>query len=164
MTRNNVVSLWADRPISDHAPPGQLSLFGDAEESSACFSFVDLDGLDQAAFLNIIARNAVSTIIDLRPVPVFKRPKYIHRDLVDYFSCHEIIYFEYAMAEMSRNKRTSLSIARTIHARRQVGLTICVHDEMSREKGWLDVARYNFRRSKLFSVEVHPRSLNGYSI
>lgn len=142
--------------------PKQLSLFGDPTERANYISFVDLGELEQAGLFAVIATNAVSSVLDIRAAPVFRRPHFNHSEVMGYFSEHKVSYFEYAVAASDSDGVGRFKIARSVNRGRSVGLTICVYDESSRNLGWLDEARITLRRSSLFTAELSPRALAGY--
>lgn len=142
----------------------QLELFRRPEEISTFFVFVDIAGFDQESFLEVMATNAVVSLIDIRPAPVFKHPKFNHQEIYQYLSEKNIVYFDYAMAASHRAIFSDFHLARIVGRERNNGLTLCIYDDDSREKGWLEVVRDNFRRSRFFAAELSPRSLTGYTV
>jgi len=149
----------ASAPFSQ---PKQLSLFGDPTERANYISFIDLDVLDQADFFSVITTNAVSAVLDIRAAPVFRRPNFNHSEVMGYFTEHQVSYFEYAVAASEAHGAGRFDIARSVNRGRAIGLTICLYDESSRDRGWLEEARLTLRRSSLFTAELSPRALVGY--
>lgn len=143
--------------------PKQLSLFGEREEHANYISFIDLDELEQSDFFSVITANAVSAVLDIRAAPVFRRPHFNHSEVMGYFSEHHVSYFEYAVAASDNQGQGRFDIARSVNRGRTIGLTICIYDESSRNRGWLDAARLTLRRSSLFTAELSPRALAGYT-
>lgn len=139
--------------------PAQFELFRDAEEAARYFSFIDIRDYDQTSFLRLLARNAVSTVIDIRPVPLFDRPKFRHGEVVDYMFKAEIVYFEYAVARLRDHLESNYKIARTVNMRRNAGLTLCVYDEASLNEGVVASVRGMFSRSNFYTIELTSRSL-----
>jgi hypothetical protein len=137
----------------------QPDLFLDAGAASNKFVFLDIEACDQERFLEIVALNSVSAVIDLRPSPVFKKPKYIHKEIVQYLSDRHIVYFEFAMTNINTEKFSIRRVADLVNRNREQGLTVCVFDSHSVERGWVDRVRHNFSRSAFFTAEMNPRVL-----
>lgn len=156
----NIVRL-AVPVVSDPRPSGgaQLELFGDVNSYSSFVSFLDVDNLDQEKLIDILTRNAVTSILDIRVRPVFRKPKFVHSELSRYFTYRNIHYFDYAMALADPETGHPNSIARRVNFGREHGLTICLYDQSSRDRGWIEAARKTLRRSRLFKAELSPSAL-----
>ena len=156
----NIVRL-APPMVDQHRPLGgaQLELFGDVKSYSNFVSFLDIDTLDQEKLIDILTRNAVTSILDIRARPVFRKPKFVHSELSRYFTHRDIHYFDYAMALADPDTGHPNSIARRVNFGRESGLTICLYDQSSRDRGWVEAARRTLRRSSLFKAELSPSAL-----
>ncbi|MNS79258.1 hypothetical protein D3C72_1129070 [compost metagenome] len=156
----NIVQLWGDRISPQYeANALQLDLFGGEVSLSNFVTFLDIDDLDQDIFLSILTKNPVSAVLDIRPRPVFRRPKFVHSEISQHMAVQHIHYFDYAVALGDADDGSIRSIARRINYRRDHGLTLCLYDDSSRERGWIEAARRTLRRSRLFKAELSPTAL-----
>lgn len=157
---SNIVQLWSGESSPRYdVDVLQLDLFGGEASLSNFVAFLDIDDLDQDIFLSILAKNPVSAVLDIRPRPVFRQPKFVHAEISRHMAVHHVHYFEYAVALGDPDCGSVHSIARRINYRRGDGLTLCLFDESSRERGWIEAARRTLRRSRLFKAELSPGSL-----
>ena len=108
--------------------------------------------------MELLVRNSVRSVLDIRIRPVFNRPKFVHVDISKYFYTNNINYFEYAFHARS-GSFSKRDVTRRIHAGRSSGLSICVYDAETEEYGGLDQARDTLRRSRLFKAELASRAL-----
>lgn len=141
------------------AKPYQGDLFGDVEAGSNFFSFLFLDDFDQDELIEIITRNAVQAIVDLRPQPVFQAPDYDHSFLTSYFYSRGIDYFEYAFVRLEPEAFSPWRVARNVNRGRPRGLTLWLYDDASKRCGWFDLAKGQLNKSRLFRAEIHSRFL-----
>jgi hypothetical protein len=139
-------------------------LFSMNISNSGKTAFVNVDWLVENVLLNIIVINGVTGIIDLRPRPVFSRPKFRHKKVLSYLYEHNIRYFEcalYASSNQARaNRSLNLEILTALSSVVDHGLTICIYDESARSLGWMDDIRNVLRRFPSYT-ELHPSSLVG---
>ncbi|RYG58031.1 MAG: hypothetical protein EON56_00920 [Alphaproteobacteria bacterium] len=156
----NIIRLTTSDAV-ELRPSGamQLELFGDVKSYSNFVSFLDIDTLDQEKLIDILTRNAVASILDIRARPVFRKPKFAHSELSRYFTHRNIHYFDYAMALGDPDTGHPNSIARRVNFGRESGLTICLYDQSSRDRGWVEAARRTLKRSRLFKAELSPSAL-----
>jgi hypothetical protein len=155
---NHRVSINAQNDARDPA------LFASADIGRGKIVFVKIDNFVEETFLKLIALNAVTAIIDLRPRPVFGRPHFHHKRTVSYLFQRKIAYIEYAL---SRNARQISNVSShedevlksALESALIRGLTVCVYDETSREVGWLDQFRKTLRSISGYNAEMNPRSL-----
>jgi hypothetical protein len=156
-----VVHLRGSQVEARHEPE-QLRLFKEPKRVSGLFVFLNIDLLDQQSFLKLIAENSVSTIVDVRNVPIFSTPDFDHVATTSYLMSRGISYIEYAMLNYLFEKHSDFAIAREIHARREDGLTLCIYDRSSMDAGVVGEIKEKFRRSKLYAAEITPRSLSAH--
>ena len=127
--------------------------------------FIDVSSLDEEILLNIVARNGVSALVDLRPRPVFDRPHFRHRHVVHYLYNRNVSYIEYAMFSRSGISGSTPSWPEDTAARLKGllarGLVICLYDEASRSAGWISDFRSKSRYVLGYVPELHPRALVG---
>jgi hypothetical protein len=148
-------------------PAQQLSLFDHRGDNCGKIAFVDVRWFAEETFLNLMSRNGVSTLVDLRPRPVFERPHFRHRHVVHYFCQHSVHYLEYAMLARKTTEDWIRPNAWPLGAQAQMnevlsrGLTVCLFDEGSRSAGWIDAVRHMIRLTPSYRAEVHPRALVG---
>lgn len=160
MSQEKVVALSFPPRVTAEVADLQFDLFQPTQSPAGFFVFLDLDAYEQGDLLRVFARNAVSALIDLRPVPVFRRPRYNHREIVQFLSESRIAYFDYAMVQNRGGAYGDVAIGRAVNRGRARGLTVCLYDERARERGLVDLARSNFNRSRFFKAELSPRALN----
>ncbi len=170
MTKGSVVQFPLDSQSSlssNRGKPERVDLFGGNVEGLGKIAFIDVGTLTEAILLHIVVRNAVAAIIDLRPRPVFSRPRFHHKNVVTYFLQRDICYFEYALALQGEHRasgplhQTANGLDHYIEEILQRGLTLLVYDDEAKERGWLDDVRYRLKRSGSFKAELNPRSLAG---
>ncbi|NNM74247.1 hypothetical protein [Enterovirga aerilata] len=145
------------------------TLFASAPEGKGKIVFVDVEWLAEETLLTAIARNGVTAILDVRPRPIFPRPKFRHKNVVLYFFQRKVRYLEYAMLPRATRsgfeqralpcKEAADTLIVEVLSR---GLTMCLYDEQARKMGWLDDIRHLVRRAAGYTAELHPRSLSGF--
>ncbi len=140
------------------------TLFASADIGRGKIAFVKIDNFVEETFLRLIALNAVTAIIDLRPRPVFGRPHFHHKRTVSYLFQQKIAYIEYALSSNARpisnvSSREDKVLKTALENALNRGLTVCVYDETSREVGWLDQFRRTLRSISGYNAEMNPRSL-----
>lgn len=149
--------------VGDHKPlqreEVQLELFGHHARGSNFVTFIDVEVLDQDLLIDIVTKNAVVSILDIRVRPVFRRPKFVHSEMFRYLEHRKIHYFDYAVAISDPEEHGVYDIARRVNYGRGHGLTLCLYDKTSNERGWVEAARRTLRRSKLFRAELSPAAL-----
>lgn len=158
MREEKVVRIRPNALAAD-AEPTQLDLFGSAQNSANFFCFLAIDDFNQDELIEIITRNAVSTIVDLRPEPVFRSPNFNHRQLTSYLYDRGIRYLEYAVVKLDPEAFSPWRIARSVNRARPRGLTLWIYDTASKESGWFDLAKSQLSKSRLFRAELSPRAL-----
>lgn len=168
MSEKKIVSL---RPstnsetevIVDSSP--KADLFGHTADNAGKIAFLDITSLDETTLLQIVVRNSVKSVVDLRPRPVFYRPEFQHKYVVNYFLKYNILYVEYALHITSESgagppalaSHNSTNFCFEECLRR--GLTIGLFDIEAKERGWVNRIRDSLSQSAYFTAELHPRSL-----
>ena len=146
----------------------QHDLFAVPASNRGKIVFFDVADLVEETLLRLIAANAVTALVDIRPAPVFSRPRFRHRDVVEYLHHRDVRYVEYAFAVASPVKDKALAAIRSTDAYGWIepalerGLALCIHDAKARELGWLDDMRRMLRHCDGYVAEVHPRSMIGF--
>ena len=141
-----------------------LDFFGHDMDGRGKVAFLDIDQLITARLFRLIVRNSVKSVIDLRPRPVFARPRFKHKEVVSYFHAHQVCYFEYALLIQSGQSQYSYLFNgddRWLDDALKYGLSICIYDSESVMSGWPSELRCRLKKSPSFSAELHPRSLAG---
>ncbi len=152
-------------PIQVRKAEGTLDLFGGNDKGSGRIVFVDVDALSEEILLRIIARNAIASVVDLRPRPVFMRPRFRHKRVVSYLYRRNVLYIEYAFLLLSMSKspytakKKSGSADEEIENALKRGLTMFLYDEEAKVAGLMDDVRRRLKRLSSFSAELHPRAL-----
>jgi hypothetical protein len=149
--------------------PSEAPVASPPARGPGCVTFAHMDDLDEAGLIGLLAPNGITSLLDMRPVAVFARPRFRHRYVVGYLYDHGVRYLEYAMMTLdcprkvtefsSYDAATRPDIERALAA----GHTLVVYDGTSRERGWMDEVRRSLRLSAGFRVEVHPRALVGWA-
>lgn len=137
----------------------QLELFGHHVCGSNFVTFIDVENLNQDSLIDIVTKNAVVSILDIRARPVFRRPNFVHAEIFRYLEYRKIHYFDYAVVAADPAEHGLHAIARRVNHGRGNGLTLCLYDESSNQKGWVEEARRTLRRSKLFRAELSRSAL-----
>ncbi|GAA0530892.1 hypothetical protein FHS83_002610 [Rhizomicrobium palustre] len=141
-------------------------LFGACLHGRDKIAFIDIDEFSEDTFLRLLARNAVTAIIDIRPKPVFERPNFEHKRTVSYLYQRDINYVEYAILLLSQADPTNRStdaydeLISAIQGHIRAGLTIFLFNKEAHEIGWVQQFRNYIRDSRISCTEIHPRSLS----
>jgi len=144
------------------ASPRQRTLFDQGLENRGKIVFLDIRWLAEDTLLALVARNAVTALVDLRPRPVFDRPRFRHRHVVHYLFERDVHYLEYAMVVRGARGRSGCDdMGARIAEYLLHGLTLCLYDEAARSAGWLDEIRHVARHAPGYLAEMHPRALAG---
>jgi hypothetical protein len=162
MTDNNVVGRGRFRLDVANPKSSQAFLISPPEDHVGKFVFVDIERFDEGNFLSLIARNAVSSIVDVRPMPIFDRPRFNHKDVFSFLFLNNVRYIEVALAPLSVPESRLTFDADSLGLRS--GLTMCIFDHLAKDRGWVDLVRQSFRRSTNFVAEVNPRALMGAAV
>lgn len=147
--------------VSSHREPEQLELFDHTYGSMRAISYLDIAILDQDEFIRSLIMNAVNTIIDLRCVPVFPKPRFDHRFLMSYFYERSVNYIEFAMIKKTSAEHACdwESLNRWFAATPSNGMTACIIDDDAVYAGAVASFRKSMAKSANGFVEIHPRAL-----
>lgn len=153
-------STYTIEVLSPRAPE-QLELFDHAYGTVHAISYLDIAVLDQDRFIRSVVMNAVTTIIDLRGVPVFPKPRFDHRFLMSYLYERSVEYIELAMTKEASEERVCASDAlnKWFGGAKSSGLTTCIIDQNSLLDGAVASFRNSMAKSANAYVEIHPRAL-----
>ena len=163
----NIHYLKVQSRAHTYAEPIDRPLFV-LEHLRGHIAYINLDDLAEEALLRLLAINGVSGVIDARIHPVFARPRFKHRNVVEYLNLRKIYYFEYAFfafhcmdmipIKWEKSARAFAEIERLL----PLGLTVCLFDKESKNLGWLEEVKHICTHASGFITELHPRSLIGY--
>jgi len=143
-----------------------VEVFDGGEGGCGRVVFLHIAWLAEGSLLNIVASNHVAALVDLRPGPVFARPRFRHRHVIRYFYESNVEYLEYAI-HINRARRAGIRAGLLDQATerfREVlsrGLTLCVYNDASRSAGWIEEFRRLLREAPAGVAELHPRALSG---
>lgn len=148
------------------APVKQLDLFAGDYEKVAAITFFGLEGVNQDIFLASLTKHAIRTIIDLRSRPVFPKPHFDHKYLMNYFYRRSMNYIESAMSRSPSFEQHPLGrsgdcdrLEQWIATDNSPGITACIIDAAAIERGVVASFRQCVARASKGVIEVHPRSL-----
>lgn len=140
------------------------TLFGDNHLSRSPFVFVHVDAIDQEAFVNLIVRNNVSLVMDLRYKPVFQEPEFDHRFVIEYLSRRNTLYIDFIYDAISEENFT----LRFSNAFKELSVSnfwsVFLFDDQTVETHLLSEFRREFRKVWERFTEVHPETAFGRSV
>lgn len=135
-------------------------LFETDENGRGKVVFIDINELTENTMLEIVVRNAVRSVIDIRPNTVFDKPRFRHKSIVGYLHLWNIPYIEYAMTVRNRHvEEKQISVDDQIEDALGRGLVLCLFDSESKKCGWISDLRTRLARMPNFLAEVNSRSL-----
>lgn len=164
MVDRKVITLFGHAIHAAAHPSVDRDLFGSLQELRGKVVFLDEADWHEESLLQVMARNPIGAVVDMRSRPVFRLPRYRHRRVVSYFHKHGIQYLELIslLRENSAGERKiCLELAGVVFGRSEYGLTICLYDKATKERGWLDSIRSLMMAGTNCFVELHPRALAG---
>lgn len=164
MSDGKVVNLFGSGVQAAAHPPVNRDLFGSVQEVRRKVIFLDEADWHEVSLLRVMARNPVAAVVDMRSRPVFRPPNYRHRHVISYFHRHGIQYLELVNLVRdgsAREKKMHQELAGVIFGRADYGLTICLYDTATKERGWLDSMRVLMKSGANQFMELHPRALGG---
>lgn len=164
MTNIKIVTLFGGEVPSSTHTPSDRDLFGSIHEVRGKVVFLEEAEWHEDSLLRMMTRNSVSLVIDLRSRPVFRLPRYQHRRVVSYFHKHGIQYLELINllgGNSAGAKAMPLEVAHFASRHARHGLTVCLYDTSTKERGWLDSIRTLMSSGMNRFVELNPRALAG---
>lgn len=167
MESKNIVSLRSGQS-SSRPTPQQRVLFEDPAKSFGYVIFIDITSLSQEKMLKILSMNEVNALIDIRKIPVFRKPKFKHAEIIDYITARKIQYLDFT-SEISRNQigdammallasqphPLSGQISRALDS----GLTVILYEENEDTKLSISGIRNLLKYHSSFRAELHPNAL-----
>lgn len=153
------VARWEN--VSPHRAPAQLELFDHTFGPVRAISYLDIADLDQDILIRSLIMNAVNTIIDLRGVPVFPKPRFDHRFMMSYLYERSVDYIEFAMIRKASTKLMAADepLNRWFAATPSSSITACIIDRDAVRNGAVAFFRQSMAESTYAYVEIHPRAL-----
>lgn len=154
----NVVGFPASRLAGRRAPDA-------TRPGPGAVAFVDVAELDQERLLAMAQSGRIGALIDARPVSVFGKPRFDHRQTVGRLFALDVPYVEMMMLAIFPQRDRVNGIFEVDKATRRIaealsrGVTLCVYDEESRKDAFLDETRRLVRLAPGYACELHPRAL-----
>ncbi len=145
-------------------PSVDRDLFGSLQEVRGKVVFLDESDWNEESLLQVMTRNPIAAVVDMRSRPVFRMPNYRHRHIVSYLHRHGIQYLELinVLRKNSEGERNIyLELSGIVFGRAEHGLTIFFYDATAKERGWLGSIRTLMKSGANRFVELHPRALAG---
>jgi len=155
------------RGIEVRGSAHELPLFGDPSETHGKVAYIDLGKLTQEEFFRILSRNGVKSIIDLRSVPVFRRPQFLHSQIADYLMSQKITYVDLTLVPFRSMHIALLNLLASqphqllgkIAQALDNGLTLVLYDQDTRETNAVSDLRRFLASHSSFRAEIHPSAL-----
>ena len=126
------------------APPA-LDGFQDLDaQGRGLVAYVDVAHLDERRLMALLSDNHVKAFVDIRPCPVFAKPRFRHKEVVLHLYHRRIPYIEMAMLAIwpASERRLGTFMRDETYAALEDGLrrglTICLYDDDARDDGWLE--------------------------
>lgn len=147
-----------------NASNSQLELFSTQMALSNHFAFLDLRWLDEIMLTNLVARNGVSVIVDLRKKPIFPKPKFNHKNTINFLRTSKVEYLEFAFLKVDFLQSYSrFGKARQIRNRlshgMESGMALCLYDEYENDLDYISDFRYLLNNINHSWVELIPSAL-----
>jgi hypothetical protein len=167
MGNDKIINLPIRR--DGQVPAVELPLFGDPATSHGLVAFIDVQNLNQDTLFNIITRNSVSAVIDVRKAPIFSRPRFRHAEVADYFWSRRIAYLDLTSQSVQSSfaeAHISLLASQPHHIIGKVaeildrGLTLVIYEESAFNSSATADLRRLFVHHGSYRAEIHPKALN----
>lgn len=140
----------------------QRDLFDQIDGSRAKVVFLAISELSEDLLFQIIAQNLVTALVDLRFRPIFRAPKFRHKNIMSHLFAKNIKYVEASLiagAVPDQNIDIGAHIIPLISKELDVGMVIFVYDREEKEKNWLLSVRSHLRKDPRSLAELHPNVL-----
>ena len=126
--------------------------------------FVEIESVEEESLLDVLVRNCVETVIDIRVNAVFARPKFRHKKIIDYLYRRGIGYVEYNIVAYSCDSGPEVGkFEQSISEALDRGLTLCLVDADAKKRRRDIEVRRVLANLPNFVAEVNARSLLGMS-
>ena len=162
--QGDAVHMAGQEPLK----PAQYDLFAQPNLLARRFTFLNTDELDQEMLEAIVLRNNVSLVFDIRPIPVFRHPRYHHKQVCDFFLRSGVSFVEMVAARErhgveERSKvaeyRVDKRVVRRIYTAMRKGLCLMLYDSDALGSGTVGRIRYVVDTHGRSCAELHPKSL-----
>jgi hypothetical protein len=143
----------------------QPTLFHDPAKSFGHVIFVDIANLSQDKLLTLLSKNTVHSLIDVRNLPVFRKPKFNHAEIWDYINARKIEYIDLTSAQARREIDEALiallasqphpvfgSLSRALER----GVTLILHENGAETRQAMSGIRNLLTHHSSFRAELHP--------
>jgi hypothetical protein len=168
MPAENVVPIRPGQTPSTGPVAQQPVLFHDPAESFGYVIFADIGNLSQNTLLAILTKNAVKSLIDIRKLPVFRKPKFSHAELLDYITARKIEYVDLTSARARRQIDEALiallasqphPVFGKLSEALKRGVTLILHESGTDAKNAISGIRNLLKHHSSFRAELHPSTL-----
>lgn len=141
-----------------------FELFGSKSLPMSPYVFVHTDILNQDSLVECIVRKHVSLILDLRFRPIFDRPQFDHREIIEYFREKNVVYLDCVYYASNENDSERL-LERYRQAFKKLDQknfwSIFLFDDQTVDSQLLAEFRNGFRGGAKPFREVHPELFFG---
>ena len=168
MQGTNVVPLRAGQTRTMSPPPEQQVLFKDCMKTIGQVVFLDIDALSQEKIIALVNQNCVQTFLRIRKVPVFRRPKFNHKQLIDYLMTKNIKYID-VTAKRSRDEIADAAVAllasqphpllSEIAEALRNGVTVVLFEDNDKSRRSIPDIRNILSHLSSYRAELHPSGL-----
>jgi Protein of unknown function, DUF488 len=168
MPAEKVVPIRPGQDQPTQRAVAQPRLFHDPAKSFGHVIFIDVANLSQDKLLAILSKNAVYSLIDVRNLPVFRKPKFNHAELWDYIVARKIEYIDLTSAQARREideafiallaSQTHPVFERLSRALER-GVTLILYENGAETKRAMSGMRNLITHHSLFRAELHPSTL-----
>lgn len=146
--------------------PQQIELFGRKGNGVHSWVLIYPEEFNQDNFLSLVVRNRFDLILDLRPIAVFEKPKYNHKNLMTKLYGSDVSYVDVAQLAHSNDFDFSsffLEFEQKILDDRGDNsppfYTLCLSDNSDAAIKIVRLFRSAMQRFGSMIVELHPRSI-----
>jgi hypothetical protein len=146
----------------------QPTLFHDPAKSFGQVIFVDIANLSQDKLLTILSKNAVYSLIDVRNLPVFRKPNFNHAELWDYINARKIEYIDLTSAQARREIDEAFiallasqphPVFGKLSRALQRGVTLILYENGAETWQAMSGIRNLLAHHSSFRAELHPSTL-----
>jgi Protein of unknown function, DUF488 len=148
--------------------PQQRKLFENPAKAFGHVIFLDIETLSQEKIIALMNKNAVQAFVDIRKIPVFRKPKFNHKQLADYMTAKKIQYFDFT-SEKSRAEIAAAFLALLasqphplfgqISKALDSGVTVFLCDANEETNRSISDIRNLLKYHSSYRAELHPSAL-----
>lgn len=168
MPAEKVVPIRPEQDQPTHRATTQHTLFHDPARSFGHVIFVDIANLSQDKLLTILSKNAVYSLIDVRNLPVFRKPKFDHAALWDYINARKIEYMDLTSPQARREIDEAFiavlasqphPIFGRLSRALERGVTLILYENGTETRKPISGIRNLLKHHSSFRAELHPSAL-----